>query len=144
MPVITFASSKEGAGKTMSAIVLATTLARNYHVTLIDADPAQHLISWSRKAPLLDQLKVLGTKGERSIQDEIKEAVARSEFVIVDLESAVTRLNSYAMGGSDLVVIPVGDKQQDAEATLETLSQLQLEEKIQRRQIMKRILLVRN
>ncbi len=41
MPVISFASSKGGAGKTTSAIILATELAQGTDIVLIDADPAQ-------------------------------------------------------------------------------------------------------
>ncbi len=40
MPTIVFASSKGGAGKSTSAVLLATQLAeRGAEVTLIDADP---------------------------------------------------------------------------------------------------------
>lgn len=43
MPVIVFASSKGGVGKTTAAIVLASELARHKtSLTLIDVDPNQH------------------------------------------------------------------------------------------------------
>ncbi len=43
MPVIVFASSKGGAGKTTAAIILASEPARHStSVTLIDFDPNQH------------------------------------------------------------------------------------------------------
>jgi chromosome partitioning protein len=45
MPVITFANTKGGAGKTTAVLMLATELARKgYRVTILDADP-QHWIS---------------------------------------------------------------------------------------------------
>ena len=42
MPVITFANTKGGAGKTTLAVIVANELARLGHrVTLLDADPQQ-------------------------------------------------------------------------------------------------------
>ena len=39
MPTIAFVSQKGGAGKTTSAFLLSTALAKLYDVTVIDADP---------------------------------------------------------------------------------------------------------
>lgn len=143
MPVISFASSKGGAGKTTSAIILGTTLARQRRVTIIDADPAARLTSWSKKGKLPEPLKVQTSRGERHIHDEISEAQKTSDFVLIDLEGAGTRLNAYAMGESDLVIIPMGDEQPDAEGAIETLAQLALEARTLRREIPVRILFCR-
>jgi chromosome partitioning protein len=143
MHVITFASSKGGAGKTTSAIILATTLAQEQRVLLIDADPAKRLISWAEKAPLPENLEVIASKGERSIHDEIDRGRKDFDFTIVDLEGAATRLNAFAMGESSLVIIPMGDEQPDAEAAIETLAQLALEARALRREIPVRILFAR-
>jgi len=53
VPVIVFASSKGGAGKTTACVVLACELARqgqakNIGVSLIDADPNQHGAAWAK------------------------------------------------------------------------------------------------
>ena len=51
MPTIVFASPKGGAGKSTSAILLATELAsRGATVTVIDADPNKPLSQWSKRA----------------------------------------------------------------------------------------------
>lgn len=143
MPVISFASSKGGAGKTTSAIIVATSLVKHCSVTLIDADPAGRLSSWSRKGKLPEGLTVIASRGERYIHDEIAAAQKESSFVILDLEGAATRLNAYAMGESDLVIIPMGDEQPDAEGAIETLAQLALEARTLRREIPVRILFCR-
>ena len=143
MSIITFASSKGGAGKTTSAIILATVLARKNRVTVIDADPARRLTSWSKKKALPGRLTVFASSGERQIHDEIAAARRDSDYVIIDLEGAATRLNAYAMGESDLVIIPMGDEQQDAEGAIETVSQLKLEARNMRRDIPLRILFAR-
>lgn len=143
MSVITFASSKGGAGKTTSAIILATTLCRDHKVCLIDADPAKRLMSWFEKSPQITRLEAFQSHGERHIQDEIEAAKARADFVIIDLEGAATRLNAYAMSESDLVIIPMGDEQQDAEGALETMQELALEARAMRREIPVRIVFAR-
>lgn len=143
MTVITFASSKGGAGKTTSAIILATTLAQKHKVILIDADPAERLISWAKKGKLPVNLKVVSSQGERKIHDEIDDSKRTADFVIIDLEGAATRLNAFAMGESDLVIIPMGDEQPDAEGAVETLAQLVLEARALRREIPVRILFAR-
>lgn len=143
MPVISLATSKGGAGKTTSAIVLATTLARNHTVTLIDADPAARLEAWSRKGALPADIQIMRSRGERRIHDEIDRARSQSDFVIVDVEGVASRLNAFIMGESDLVVIPMGDEQPDAEAAIETLAQLALEARSMRREVPVRILFCR-
>lgn len=143
MSIITMASSKGGAGKTTSAIILATTLSRHQKVVLIDADPAQRLVSWAGKKELPQSLKIHRSKGEQYIHDEIDRAKEWADHIVIDLEGAATRLNAFAMSESDLVVIPMGDEQQDAEGAIETLSQLQLEASNTRREIPVRILFCR-
>lgn len=143
MSIIAFASSKGGAGKTTSAIILATTLAQNSTVTVIDADPAERLLSWAKKGKLPQGLQVHASRGERHIHEEIAAAQKQSDFVVIDLEGAATRLNAFAMGESDLVIIPMGDEQPDAEGAIETLAQLALEARALRREIPVRILFCR-
>jgi hypothetical protein len=47
MPTIAFVSPKGGAGKTTSALLLSTTLAKLYDVTVIDADPNHPIQTWA-------------------------------------------------------------------------------------------------
>lgn len=143
MPVISFASSKGGAGKTTSAIVLGTTLSAGTSVVMIDADPAGRLASWSERTTLPQTLTIVRSGGERKIQDEIDRARREAAFVIIDLEGAATRANAYAMSESDLVVIPMGDEQQDADAAVDTLAQIAQEGRALRREIFAAVLFTR-
>lgn len=143
MPVISFATSKGGAGKTSSSIILGTTLCEGADVVLVDADPAARLIRWSKRAPLPPRLSVLQSRGEKHIQDEIAEARARAAFVIVDLEGTASRLNAFVVAESDLVVVPMGDEQQDADDAIETLAMLRQEGRALRRDIPAAVLFCR-
>lgn len=143
MPVITFTSAGNGCGKTTSAIILATTLARKNRVVAIDADPGKRLMSWSEKSRVPPKMVAHASEGEKHIHREIDEARKSADYVIVDLEGAATRLNAYAVAESDLVIIPMGDEQPDAEGALETLAALALESRSLRRTIPVRILFCR-
>lgn len=143
MPVISFASSKGGAGKTTSAIVLGTELAEGASVIMIDADPAQRLRRWSALSPLPSNLDVITSGGERTIQTEIDEAKTRAAFVLIDLEGSASRLTSFAIAESDLVIIPSGEEQQDADAAIDTLAEIAMEGRARRREIPAAVLLAR-
>lgn len=144
MPIISFASSKGGAGKTTSAIILGTELAASgASVVLIDADPAARLAKWSRIVPLSGELEVVQSSGERSILDEIEDASTRAAFVLIDLEGSASRLASFAIGESDLVVVPSGEEQQDGDAAIETLAEVAREGRSRGRTIPAAILFCR-
>ena len=143
MPVISFASSKGGAGKTTSAIVLGTELSQGASVIMIDADPARRLLKWSEISPLPANLRVIGSAGERSIQTEIDDAKRQAAFVLIDLEGSASRLTSFAIAESDLVIIPSGEEQQDADAAIDTLAEINMESRARRKPIPAAILLAR-
>ncbi|MCK9506622.1 MAG: ParA family protein [Porticoccaceae bacterium] len=143
MPVISFATSKGGAGKTTSAIILGTELAEVTDVIIIDADPAKRLTRWSTLAPLPPRLRVLTSSGERTIQDEIAAAQDQATFVLIDLEGSASRLTSFAIAESDLVIIPAGQEQQDADAAIDTLAEIAMEGRARRRSIPAAILFAR-
>lgn len=145
MPVISFANTKGGSGKSTSALLLACELAEGATVTLVDADPRRPLVQWAALAPLPGEgrLTIVDSGGERSIQDEIEEAAADSQFVIVDLEGSASRLAGFAISESDLVIIPSQEQYQDAQAAVETLAEIRREGRARKRDIPTAILFTR-
>lgn len=135
MPVITFANSKGGSGKTTSALLLACELAHRVNVTIIDADPRHPITTWAKKPLKPDNLTVITTGGEKTILDEIEDAAKRDPFVIIDLEGTASRLTSFAIGQSDLVIIPMKEQQQDALAALDIIKEIHLDMKAAHRDI---------
>ena len=83
------------------------------------------------------------SQGERAIQDEIADAARQAAFVLIDLEGSTSRLTSFAIAESDLVVVPTGDEQQDADEAIETLAQVRMEGRARRRDIPAAVLFVR-
>jgi len=135
MPVIAFANSKGGSGKTTSALLLACALAENRPTTIIDADPRHPITMWSEMPGKPDALTIVTNQSEKTILDEIETAAARDPFVIIDLEGTASRLMSYAISQADLVIVPMKEQQQDALAALDVIQEIHRDMKATRRRI---------
>ena len=130
MPTIAFASSKGGAGKSTSAVLLATELAgRAASVTIIDADPNQPVSRWSRKPGRPDKLTVISSVTEETLIDAIDAAARKTAFVIVDLEGTASLMVAQAMSRADLVVIPTKGSELDAIEAIKVIKFIGRQEK---------------
>lgn len=143
MSVISFATSKGGAGKTTACIVLGTTFADQLKVSIIDADPAHRVSRWAEKGPYPSSITVIECADENKIMDVIDAEQEKSDVVLVDLEGVASKLNSYVFSMSDLVIVPTGDEQQDVEDAILTLKQIKLDGRASRREIPAKVLFAR-
>jgi len=114
MPTIAFVSPKGGAGKTTSAFLLSTALAKLYDVTLIDADPNHPIRSWAEGGNAPPRMSVVSDASEDTIIEQIEAAAAKTPFVIVDLEGTASKIVVYAISQADFVIIPTQGSQLDA------------------------------
>lgn len=138
MPVVVFANSKGGVGKSTSAVVLAQVLAHwGATVSLIDADPNQPLSAWldRDRDRVPTDLSLMSGVTENSIIDAIDKASEQSAFVIVDLEGSANLAVSYAIGRADLVLVPMQGSQLDADQASRVVRLIGREEKAFRRDI---------
>jgi chromosome partitioning protein len=130
MPVICFASSKGGVGKSTSAVLLAAELVRKgAEVVVIDADPNRPLAAWARRPSMPDRLTVFSDATEATIIDDIESAAARVPFVIVDLEGTASMTVAYAISRADLVIIPSQGSQLDAAEAAKAVKLIRQQEK---------------
>ena len=144
MPTISFANPKGGAGKTTSALLLASELAsRGAQITIIDADPEKWISQWGQLDGKPANLKIVSTVTEDSIADEIEDAATNSQFVIVDLEGTASLMVANAIGMSDLVVIPTQGASMDAKGAAKTIKLIRNQERMARRRILHSVLLTR-
>ncbi len=115
MPTIVFASPKGGAGKSTSAVVLATELAgRGATVAIVDADPNKPVSRWATRPGKPESLTVVADVSEDSILDQIDQAARQAAFVIVDLEGTASLMVGYAISRADLVIVPTQGSLLDA------------------------------
>jgi len=130
MPTISFVSPKGGAGKTTSALVLAEQIAISAPVTIIDADPNHPIATWSKGPNCPANIKVVSDVDEENIIEAIEEARARTPFVLVDLEGTAAKIVVYAVGMSNLVILPSQGSQLDAAQAARSLKVVREREKI--------------
>lgn len=136
MPTIAFASSKGGAGKSTSAVLLATELAGlGASVTIIDADPNQPVSRWSRKPGVPDGLTVVASATEETLIDSIDDAATKTTFVIVDLEGTASLMVAQAMSRADLVVIPTKGSELDGIEAVKVIKFIARQEKAYQKSI---------
>ncbi len=144
MPVISFANPKGGAGKTTTALLLASELAaRGAVVTVIDADPERWISQWGALPGKPDKITIIGDVTEDSIVDHIEAASASSQFVIVDLEGTASLMVANAIGMSDLVLIPTQGSSMDAKGGAKTIRLIRNQERMARRSIPHAVVLTR-
>ena len=110
VPIISFASTKGGVGKTTLAFVLATAVARRlttateYRVACIDADPNGTLDAAIRKSGHPDILSL--PSDAETLLPTLRDAQRSAALVLIDLEGSANQAMLYACGKSDLVLIP--------------------------------------
>jgi chromosome partitioning protein len=130
MPTIVFASPKGGGGKSTSAVLLATELARKgAAVTIIDADPNKPVSDWARRPGCPEKLTVLSDVTEETVIDEVEAATHKTPFVVVDLEGTASMMVAYAISRADLVVIPTQGSQLDAAQAAKAIKLIRQQEK---------------
>lgn len=135
MPVISFANSKGGSGKTTSALLLACSLAETKSTTIIDADPRHPISAWAKLGGVPKNLTVITTESEKTIIDDIEKAAAKDPFVIIDLEGTGSQMTTFAVSQCDLVIIPLKEQQQDAMAALDVIGAIHQMMKVAHRKI---------
>ncbi|MBB3655329.1 chromosome partitioning protein [Rhizobium sp. BK650] len=131
MPVITFANTKGGAGKTTAVLLLATELARQgYRVTILDADPQHWISRWHEISGHVENISVIDFVTTASLPQHIGENRHNTDYFIIDLPGARNPLLATAVGLSDHVLIPIQGCAMDARGGAQVLELLQyLEEK---------------
>lgn len=144
MPTIVFANPKGGAGKSTSAVLLATQLAQNSAaVTILDADPNKPISYWSKRGQRPENITVIADISEATVIDEIDSAAETTPFVIVDLEGTASMMVAYAISRADLVIIPVQGSQLDAQEAGKAIRLIRQQEKAFAKKIPLAILLTR-
>lgn len=144
MPIISFANPKGGAGKTTSALLLASELAqKGARVAIIDADPERWISQWGRLPGKPGNVSIIAEVTEDTIVDHIETSAETAQFVIVDLEGTASLMVANAIGMSDLVVIPAQGASMDARGAAKTIKLIRNQERMARRPILHSVLLTR-
>ena len=129
MPTIVFATPKGGAGKSTSAVLLATQLAhKGAAVTMIDADENKPIREWAALGKP-DRITVIDDVSEDTVIDEIDAAAEKTPFVIVDLEGSANMTAAYAISRADLVIVPTQGSRLDAKEAAKAIKLIKQQER---------------
>jgi chromosome partitioning protein len=143
MPTIAIVSPKGGAGKSTSALLLATALANLSEVTIIDADPNHPIKDWAEGGNSPAGLSVVSEVDEDTIIERIEYAASKTPFVVIDLEGTASKIVVYAVSQADLVIIPTQGSPLDAKQASRAIRVVLQSEKMQRKTIPYVVLLTR-
>jgi chromosome partitioning protein len=146
MPLIAFASTKGGAGKTSGCLAVAADLALDGHsVEILDADPNQHAARIGAKIGrrIGDKLRVVGKITEENILNEIKAARQTARWVLLDLPGVSSKLTLLGMSRADLVIVPCQSSEMDITDALVTVRHVKQAGDAVEREIPVRALLTR-
>ncbi len=139
MPVIAMVSPKGGAGKSTSAVILATQLAEELgeqgSVAIIDADPNKPVSQWAQRPGKPKNLFVISDISEKTIIDEIDNAAEQMTFTVVDLEGTASMMVAYAISRADLVIVPTQGSQLDSSEAGKAIRLIRQQEKAFNRSI---------
>lgn len=136
MPTIVIASPKGGAGKSTTAVILGTELARaGAQVTMLDCDPNGSLTLWGEKGDLPARMALKNNVSESEVVRTIRTHDQDGSVVIVDLEGVASRLVSRAISQADLVITPMRATTLDATIGVRALQLIEEEEEALGRQI---------
>ena len=126
MPVITFANTKGGAGKTTAVLLLSTELARlGNRVTILDADPQRWISRWHETGTPAANINVVPYVTLATLQSAISTNKPQTDYFILDLPGASSPLLATALGMSDHVLIPIQGCAMDARGGAQVLELLQ-------------------
>jgi chromosome partitioning protein len=144
MAVVVLANPKGGAGKSTTALVLATTLAaQEASVTVLDCDPNRPILKWNARRSTHSPVMVIGDVSEANIIKVMERESAARQFVFVDLEGTASKLVSRAISRADLVLVPIQPSPLDSEEGGRALALIAEEEEVLKHRIEAAVVLTR-
>ncbi|MFP1132965.1 AAA family ATPase [Asticcacaulis sp. W401b] len=122
-PVISFATSKGGSGKSTALIILASVFAHEGgRVAVIDTDPNETVWRWAQKAGKPANVTPYKARNEDELMDSIDAArAAGHHLILIDVEGRASALGTLAMSSAMLTVIPVRPSEPDGVEASKTI-----------------------
>lgn len=108
MTVIVLASNKGGVGKTTLAMNVAQGLSRRGRTLLIDADPQQSALQWSRVAEGVSGHAVNVVAKDRPLAEKLEDARPHHRFLVIDCPPALGAAQTQeALEEADVLLVPM-------------------------------------
>ena len=142
MSIITAAQSKGGAGKTTIAqLIVSVVRSAGSSVAVIDGDVNHTLATWIEKLAGLSDVETRIVQSEENVIDWAGELEQSHDLVVIDTAGAKNQSALYAIGASDLVLIPAQTSSANVIEANNTFQTVQSVSKIVKRDIPARVVL---
>ena len=141
--LISICQSKGGAGKTtLAQILVGVAKDFGYRVGVIDGDVNKSLTTWLEKFSDYSDVECHHIMDEAEMLPKAEELDGKYDVVVVDTAGARTQATMYAIGVSDLVLIPVQISNANIIEGWNTYRTVQNTSKLVNREITARIVLM--
>jgi len=118
--IICALQQKGGAGKSTLLSCLAGVMAEDgAQVVIIDTDPQKSCVEWAEEREL-DNLDVIEHLNEDSLFDLIDKLEHLYDVILIDTAGYDSRMATYAIQASDLLLIPSGGSKKDIKGAART------------------------
>ena len=143
MSVLTIASSKGGPGKTTVCQALAASLAGEFRIVALDADPTQALSRWAANTYEGPPVEVPAEPDETRLAHLIASKADTADLVLVDTAGFGNRAATVAMISADAVLVPSLAGEADVTEAEKTIRLVEGLARAARREIPAKVLLNR-
>lgn len=148
MAVISFPNPKGGSGKTTLAVILADQFARNgYSLAFVDADPqkagAEILAKMKLNERVTAGLSIVTDIPEDELFDRVNALAAEYDVVLVDLQGSANQAMLFAVGASDLIIVPAQPSGPDLKGAVKAITVARNATAMARKKIVTKVLLMR-
>ena len=117
MPLIALVGNKGGAGKTTLTVNVASGLARQSKVAVVDADPQGSSLQWRAFSSNEDTIPVIAANEQ--LEDQAKQLLEEYQYVVIDCPPSVHAVQTTTvLGFSDIALVPVQPSPVDLWATV--------------------------
>lgn len=143
MSVLTIATQKGGAGKTLICQALASLLAAQMKVVAVDADPTGALSRWAERAYEGAAFETVAESDETRLAHLIAAKADAADLVLVDTAGFGNRAATVAMTSADAVLVPALVGEADVTEAERTVGLVAALARAARREIPVRVLMNR-
>ncbi len=132
MPVIFFASTKGGVGKSTTLLNLAHAFVHHgAKVTILDVDENAYCADWAQTYPahVPDGLRVIAELNPKSLPGLIQRETENRRVVLIDTEGTANRVFGETAHLADLVIVPLRPNRPDLKAAMRVVSLIEDQKK---------------